>query len=74
MRFDKKFKAWGHCYDCHFEGMLTYTHIIGEDYSDSSAMGVMLRQSCPACETEDNALIPNDYYEEMLQGVVDKDE
>ncbi len=70
----KTFKAWGHCIDCHYEGILFYTHIDGEDYNDNESMGVMLKQYCPACETEENALIPNNYYQEMLQAVVNPDE
>ncbi len=62
-----KFRAWGHCFDCHFEGMLEYSHIEGEDYEDSEAIGVMLIQHCPACETTEHALIPIDYYREMME-------
>jgi hypothetical protein len=61
-----KFKAWGQCIDCHFEGMIEYSHIEGEDYEDSEAIGVMLIQHCPSCDTTEHALIPIDYYHEML--------
>ena len=64
-----KFTAWGHCFDCHFEGMLEYCHVEGEDYNDPDAAGVMLKQTCPACETTENALIPIDYYQEMLEDI-----
>ena len=59
-----KFKAWGQCIDCHFEGMLEYTHIDGEVYEEVDA--VMLVQYCPSCETTENALIPYHYYEQMM--------
>lgn len=62
-----KFKAWGHCIDCHFEGMIEYRHIEGEDYSDEQAVGVMLIQHCPSCDTTEHALIPIDYYQEMME-------
>lgn len=62
-----KFRAWGHCFDCHFEGMLEYSHIEGEDYDDNEALGVMLLQHCPACDTTEHALIPIDYYREMME-------
>ena len=62
-----KFNAWGHCFDCHFEGMLEYRHIAGEDYKDEEAVGVMLVQHCPACESTEHALIPIDYYREMME-------
>jgi len=59
-----KFRAWGQCLDCHFEGMLEYSHIAGEAYEEVDA--VMLLQYCPACETSDHAMIPFDYYEKMM--------
>ena len=62
-----KFKAWGHCFDCHFEGMIEYTHIDDEDYADAEAVGVMLIQHCPSCDTTEHALIPIDYYQEMME-------
>ncbi len=61
------FRVWGVCIDCHFEGPLEYTHIEGENYTDNEALGVMLLQRCPACETVENALIPLDYYHQMLE-------
>lgn len=60
-----KFRAWGHCIDCHFEGMLEYAHIDGEVYEGVEA--VMLVQHCPACETTEHALIPYDYYVQMME-------
>ncbi len=62
-----KFNAWGHCFDCHFEGMIEYRHIEGEDYEDIEAVGVMLVQHCPSCDTTEHALIPIDYYLEMME-------
>ncbi|MBF0219599.1 MAG: hypothetical protein HQL49_08745 [Gammaproteobacteria bacterium] len=47
--------------------MLHYEHLVGEDYEDDAADGVMLRFSCPCCELELNTLVPYDYYQEMLQ-------
>lgn len=61
----KRFNAWGTCLDCSFEGMLEYSHIEGEDYSDTEALGVMLMQHCPACETCDHTLMPIEYYQEL---------
>ncbi len=62
-----KFKAWGHCFDCHFEGTIEYSYIEGEDYDDVEAIGVMLVQHCPSCDTIEHALIPIDYYQEMME-------
>ncbi len=59
-----KFRAWGHCIDCHFEGMLEYRHLDGEQYEEVEA--VMLEQHCPACETTEHALLPYDYYHQMM--------
>jgi hypothetical protein len=62
-----KFRVWGQCIDCHFEGMLEYSHIEGEPYTEVEA--VMLVQHCPACETTEHALIPYAYYEQMMEDV-----
>ena len=62
----KQFKAWGSCLDCNFEGMLEYSHIESEDYSDTEVLGVMLLQRCPACENSDHTLMPIDYYQELM--------
>ena len=67
------FRVWGVCIDCHFEGPIEYTHIESEDYADDEALGVMLIQRCPACESVENALIPLDYYREMMAQQVDGD-
>ncbi|HEY0721534.1 MAG TPA: hypothetical protein VGE50_09800 [Gammaproteobacteria bacterium] len=61
------FRVWGVCIDCNFEGPIEYTHIEGENYEDGEALGVMLLQRCPACESVENALIPLDYYQQMLE-------
>lgn len=45
---------------------MEYTHIEGEDYTDQEALGVMLIQRCPACESVENALVPFDYYLQMM--------
>lgn len=70
------FRVWGVCIDCHFEGPIEYTHIEGEDYDDSEALGVMLIQRCPACESLEHALVPYDYYRQMLEErvVAERDE
>jgi hypothetical protein len=44
--------------------MLEYSHIEGEVYEKVDA--VMLVQHCPACETTEHAMIPYDYYEQMM--------
>lgn len=62
----EKFQAWGHCFDCHFDGLLAYHFVDGEDYTDPESLGVVLRQVCPACETAENTLIPMDHFLEML--------
>ena len=62
----KQFKAWGSCLDCNFEGMLEFSHIEGEDYSDTEALGVMLLQQCPACEASDHTLMPVEDYQELM--------
>lgn len=61
-----KFRVWGQCIDCNFEGPIEYSHVEGEDYADSEAIGVMLIQHCPACESTEHTLIPIDYYRQML--------
>lgn len=61
------FRVWGVCIDCHFEGPIHYSHIDSEDYADAEALGVMLLQRCPACESVEHALIPLDYYRQMLE-------
>ncbi len=67
MKTVSTFTAWGHCFDCHFEGLLDYSHLPGEDYGDDEAEGVMLLQHCPACDTSEHALIPIDYYRQMME-------
>lgn len=67
----KEIKAWGHCYDCHFEGLLNYNFLEGEVYDDSEDSGVMLLQHCPACDTSENTLIPTELFHEMVQDVAD---
>jgi hypothetical protein len=62
----KQFKAWGSCLDCNFEGMLEYSHLAGEDYSDSAVLGVMLQQRCPSCENSDHTLMPMEHYQELM--------
>ena len=63
-----KFKVWGHCDDCHFDGMIYYSMIEGEDYNDPDSLGVMLLQHCSACELSVNTFIPTDLYQEFLVG------
>ena len=46
---------------------MEFTHLDGEDYADLEAMGVMLLQHCPSCDTTEHALIPIDYYREMME-------
>lgn len=58
--------VWGVCSDCGYEGVLEYRHVAGEDYDDPDALGVMLLQRCPACETSDNALLPIAFYHELV--------
>lgn len=58
--------VWGVCSDCGYEGMLEYRHVAGEDYNDPDALGVMLLQYCPACEGSDNALLPLEFYHEIV--------
>ncbi len=58
--------VWGTCSDCGYQGMLEYRHVSGEDYGDDQALGVMLLQRCPACDTSDNALLPMDFYLELV--------
>lgn len=60
------FSVWGACSDCGYQGLIEYRHVEGEVYDDPKALGVMLRQYCPACESSDNALLPLDYYHELL--------
>ena len=52
---------------------MEYTHIEGEDYTDHEALGVMLIQRCPACESVENALVPFDYYRQMMEERVVED-
>jgi hypothetical protein len=70
-----RFRVWGQCIDCNFEGPIEYSHIEGEDYSDEEAVGVILVQHCPACDATEHALIPLDYYRQMLiEAVTDEPE
>lgn len=62
----KSFRVWGQCIDCNFEGPMEFTHIEGEIYNDEEAVGVVLMQHCPACDTSEHTLIPLDYYRQML--------
>lgn len=58
--------VWGICTDCGYEGMIEYRHLEGEVYDDEEALGVMLLQRCPACESSDHSLVPLEYYRELL--------
>jgi hypothetical protein len=58
--------AWGLCTDCGYEGMIEYRHLPGESYGDESALGVMLLQRCTLCESSEHALIPLEYYQELV--------
>jgi hypothetical protein len=60
------YKGWGTCLDCGYEGMLQYTPVEGESYSDPEALGVVMLLHCPACESQDHALITIEYYREMV--------
>jgi hypothetical protein len=60
------YKGWGTCLDCGYEGMLEYSLIEGETYSDPEALGVVMLLHCPACETHDHALLTIEYYREMV--------
>ncbi|MCW8827344.1 MAG: hypothetical protein OQK78_13070 [Gammaproteobacteria bacterium] len=64
----KRFKVWGHCDDCHFDGLIYFSMIDGEDYDDPDSLGVMLVQDCPSCEVSVNTFIPMDLYQEFLVG------
>lgn len=59
-------KGWGSCLDCGYEGMLEYSPLEGEDYSDPEAMGVVMILACPACGSRDHALVAIEYYREMV--------
>ncbi len=61
----KIFQAWGECLDCGYEGMLEYSEVAGEIYSDPEAVGVILLLRCPACESRDNTLVTIEYYHEL---------
>lgn len=65
MTLPRTLKTWGTCLDCGYQGMLEYSEIVGEDYDDPHALGVMLLLRCPACESRDNALVAIDYYREL---------
>ncbi len=69
---DALIKDWGSCLDCDYEGLLEYRHLEGEDYGDGEALGVMLLQRCPACESEAHSLIPIDYYRELLELLIEQ--
>jgi hypothetical protein len=60
------YKGWGTCLDCGYEGMLEYAGVEGEDYTDSEALGVVMLLHCPACETQDHALISMEYFKDMV--------
>ena len=65
------YKAWGACTDCGYEGMLVYSHVPGEDYSDPEALGVMMLLECPACESTEHSVVPMDYYIEIIEEAED---
>jgi len=60
------YKGWGTCLDCGYEGMLEYSLLDGESYSDPEALGVVMLLHCPACESKDHALLTIEYYREMV--------
>lgn len=64
----KIIRVWSHCDDCHFDGLIEYSMIEGEDYDDPDSLGVMLLQNCPACEVSVNTFIPTDLFQEFLAG------
>ena len=63
---DRMYKGWGTCLDCGYEGMLEYSALEGECYSDPEALGVVMLLHCPACESQDHALISIEYYQDMV--------
>lgn len=58
--------AWGLCTDCGYEGKIEYRHLPGEGYDDDTALGVMLLQRCTLCESSEHALVPLEYYRELV--------
>lgn len=64
----KAYRAWGTCLDCGYQGSLTYTEVEGEGYTEEEDLAVVMLLSCPACESEDHALVPNEYYRELVSG------
>ena len=62
----KAYRAWGTCLDCGYQGPLTYTEVDGEGYTGEEDLAVVMLLSCPACESEDHTLVPNDYYRELV--------
>ncbi len=67
MTTGKVYKAWGACLRCDFEGSLDYVCLAGERYDEPDAQMVMLEQTCPACGSVENSLLPYDYFQEIKQ-------
>ena len=66
MKSVETLQVWGVCTDCGYEGLIDYRHLEDEAYDDDDALGVMLLQCCPACDSIDHSLLPLDYYRELL--------
>lgn len=63
---ERVYQSWGKCIDCHYEGMLEYRTVPGEDYAAVDLAVVMLLR-CPACGTEDHTMLMPDYYREIVE-------
>ncbi len=63
---NKPLRAWGTCLDCGYEGMLEYFRVEGESYDDAEALGIMMLLHCPACGSEDHAVLTMEYYQELV--------
>jgi len=63
----RAYSAWGTCLDCGYQGLLVYSELEKERYGGEEIAVVMLLR-CPACDSEDHTLVPNDYYRELVAG------
>lgn len=62
----ERFKHWGTCDDCGFQGLMAFSTRAEEDYTDDDALGYVMDSSCPACGVEEAVLVVVDEYREMV--------
>lgn len=61
-------RAWGTCLDCNYEGILEYSRVEGESYTDEDALGLIMLLHCTACGSSEHTLVTMEYYLEISAG------